>query len=443
MNRRQSAFRPVVVGFGPAGMFAGLILAEAGLRPIVLERGKDIQRRQQDVNAFWQQHILNEESNVQFGEGGAGTFSDGKLTTGIKSPFIRQVLQELYEAGAPEEILYAAKPHIGTDRLAVVVQNIRKKIECLGGEVRLECRLENLILANGFIHGVTYSHLGQTVDMETDAVILAIGHSARDTVEMLYKNGAQIIQKPFSVGARIEHPQKLIDKAQYGAFAGHPKLGAADYKLSCHGLHQRGAYTFCMCPGGTVVAAASEKGGVIVNGMSTLARDGENANSALLVGIDPVDFPSEHPLAGMYYQREIEQNAFALGGGDYRAPAQLVGDFLADRESRALGNVQPTCPTGVTLTNLRYCLPDKVRTTMQAAITEMDKRLHGFALPDAVLTAPETRSSSSVRILRDEFCQCNLRGVYPCGEGAGYAGGIVSAAVDGIKCAHAVLADEH
>ena len=258
-----------------------------------------------------------------------------------------------------------------------------------------------------------------------------------------YKNGAQIIQKPFSVGARIEHPQKLIDKAQYGAFAGHPKLGAADYKLSCHGLHQRGAYTFCMCPGGTVVAAASEKGGVIVNGMSTLARDGENANSALLVGIDPVDFPSEHPLAGMYYQREIEQNAFALGGGDYRAPAQLVGDFLADRESRALGNVQPTCPTGVTLTNLRYCLPDKVRTTMQAAITEMDKRLHGFALPDAVLTAPETRSSSSVRILRDEFCQCNLRGVYPCGEGAGYAGGIVSAAVDGIKCAHAVLADEH
>lgn len=219
--------------------------------------------------------------------------------------------------------------------------------------------------------------------------------------------------------------------------------GAADYKLSCHGLHQRGAYTFCMCPGGTVVAAASEKGGVIVNGMSTLARDGENANSALLVGIDPVDFPSEHPLAGMYYQREIEQNAFALGGGDYRAPAQLVGDFLADRESRALGNVQPTCPTGVTLTNLRYCLPDKVRTTMQAAITEMDKRLHGFALPDAVLTAPETRSSSSVRILRDEFCQCNLRGVYPCGEGAGYAGGIVSAAVDGIKCAHAVLVDEH
>ena len=435
--------RPVIVGFGPAGMFCGLMLARAGYRPLILERGLDADSRAKAVARYWTDGTLDPECNVQFGEGGAGTFSDGKLTTGIKSPFIRQVLQELYEAGAPEEILYAAKPHIGTDRLAVVVQNIRKKIERLGGEVRLECRLENLILANGFIHGVTYSHLGQTVDMETDAVILAIGHSARDTVEMLYKNGAQIIQKPFSVGARIEHPQKLIDKAQYGAFAGHPKLGAADYKLSCHGLHQRGAYTFCMCPGGTVVAAASEKGGVIVNGMSTLARDGENANSALLVGIDPVDFPSEHPLAGMYYQREIEQNAFALAGGDYRAPAQLVGDFLADRESRALGNVQPTCPTGVTLTNLRYCLPDKVRTTMQAAITEMDKRLHGFALPDAVLTAPETRSSSSVRILRDEFCQCNLRGVYPCGEGAGYAGGIVSAAVDGIKCAHAVLADAH
>lgn len=435
--------RPVIVGFGPAGMFCGLMLARAGYRPLILERGLDADSRAKAVARYWTDGTLDPECNVQFGEGGAGTFSDGKLTTGIKSPFIRQVLQELYEAGAPEEILCAAKPHIGTDRLTVVVQNIRKKIERLGGEVRLECRLENLILANGFIHGVTYSHLGQTVDMETDAVILAIGHSARDTVEMLYKNGAQIIQKPFSVGARIEHPQKLIDKAQYGAFAGHPKLGAADYKLSCHGLHQRGAYTFCMCPGGTVVAAASEKGGVIVNGMSTLARDGENANSALLVGIDPVDFPSEHPLAGMYYQREIEQNAFALGGGDYRAPAQLVGDFLADRESRALGNVQPTCPTGVTLTNLRYCLPDKVRTTMQAAITEMDKRLHGFALPDAVLTAPETRSSSSVRILRDEFCQCNLRGVYPCGEGAGYAGGIVSAAVDGIKCAHAVLADAH
>lgn len=353
------------------------------------------------------------------------------------------MLLELYEAGAPEEILYSSKPHIGTDRLAVVVKNIRKKIESLGGEVRLECRVEKLIVYNKFIQGITYTHHGETFDMEADSVIMAIGHSARDTVEMLYNLGIEIIQKPFSVGARIEHPQSLINKAQYGKFAGHPKLGAADYKLSCHGLHERGAYTFCMCPGGTVVAAASEKGGVIVNGMSSLARDGKNANSALLVGIEPKDFPSDHPLAGIYYQKEIEHKAFLLGGSDYRAPAQLVGDFLAGKESRKLGNVEPTCPTGVTLTDIRECLPQKVTATMQSAIVEMDKKLNGFNLYDAVLTAPETRSSSSVRILRDEFCQCNVRGVYPCGEGAGYAGGIVSAAVDGIKCAHAVLEDMH
>lgn len=440
---RNSSFRPVVVGFGPAGMFAGLILAQAGLKPIILERGKDVDTRTADVNRFWAKKELDEESNVQFGEGGAGTFSDGKLTTGIKSPFIRKILEELYEAGAPEEILYSSKPHIGTDRLVIVVKNIRKKIESLGGEVRLECKLEKLICANGFIHGVTYSHKNEMIDIETDSVIMAIGHSARDTVEMLYNMGVEIMQKPFSVGARIEHPQSLINKAQYGRFANHPKLGAADYKLACHGLHERGAYTFCMCPGGTVVAAASEKEGVIVNGMSSLARDGENANSALLVGIEPKDFPSEHPLAGIYYQREIEHNAFKLAGSDYSAPAQLVGDFLNGIESRQLGDVKPTCPTGVTLTSLDECLPQKVCSTMKSAIVEMDKKLNGFKLYDAVLTAPETRSSSSVRILRDEFLQCNIRGVYPCGEGAGYAGGIVSAAVDGVKCAHAVLSDEH
>lgn len=440
---RTSKFRPIIVGFGPAGMLAGIILAEAGLRPIILERGKDIDARQKDVNEFWTKRKLDEESNVQFGEGGAGTFSDGKLTTGIKSPFIRKVLQELYEAGAPEEILYSSKPHIGTDRLAIVVKNIRLKIEKLGGEVRLESKLEKLLVANGFVHGVTYSHHGETFDLETDSVIMAIGHSARDTVEMLYNLGVEIIQKPFSVGARIEHPQSLINKSQYGRFANHPKLGAADYKLACHGLHERGAYTFCMCPGGTVVAAASEKEGVIVNGMSSLARDGENANSALLVGIEPKDFPSDHPLAGIYYQREIENTAFKLAGGDYRAPAQLVGDFLSNKTSTELGSVKPTCPTGVTLTNLDECLPKKVSSTMKSAIVEMDKKLHGFNLYDAVLTAPETRSSSSVRIIRDEFLQCNISGIYPCGEGAGYAGGIVSAAVDGIKCAHAVLTDEH
>ncbi len=440
---RKSEFRPIVVGFGPAGMLAGIVLAEAGLRPIILERGKGIDERTSDVNEFWTKAKLDEESNVQFGEGGAGTFSDGKLTTGIKSPFIRKVLDELYEAGAPEEILYSAKPHIGTDRLAIVVKNIRKKIERLGGEVRLECKLERLITANGFVHGVTYVKDGKAFDIETDSVIMAIGHSARDTVEMLFNMGVEIIQKAFSVGARIEHPQSLINKAQYGAFAGHEKLGAADYKLACHGLHERGAYTFCMCPGGTVVAAASEKEGVIVNGMSSLARDGENANSALLVGIEPKDFPSGHPLSGIYYQREIEHKAYELAGGNYKAPAQLVGDFLKKEKSTSLGDVEPTYPLGVTLTSLDECLPERVAFTMRDAIVKMDEKLSGFALYDAVLTAPETRSSSSVRIIRDEFLQCNIRGVYPCGEGAGYAGGIVSAACDGIKCAHAVLTDEH
>ena len=442
-NKRKSAFRPVIVGFGPAGMLAGIILAEAGLQPIILERGKDIDSRQKDVNEFWTKARLDEESNVQFGEGGAGTFSDGKLTTGIKSPYIRKVLNELYEAGAPEEILYSSKPHVGTDRLAIVVKNIRKKIERLGGEVRLESKLEKLHVANGFVHGIRYRKGNEIFDIETDSVIMAIGHSARDTVEMLYNMGVEIIQKPFSAGARIEHPQSLINKSQYGKFADNPKLGAADYKLSCHGLHERGAYTFCMCPGGTVVAAASEKGGVIVNGMSSLARDGENANSALLVGIEPKDFPSEHPLAGIYYQREIEQKAFELAGSSYKAPAQLVGDFLQNKKSTSLGEVNPTYPLGVELTKLDECLPERVCSTMKSAISEMDKKLNGFALYDAVLTAPETRSSSAVRILRDEFMQCNISGVYPCGEGAGYAGGIVSAAVDGIKCAHMVLEDKH
>lgn len=441
--KRNSPFRPIVVGFGPAGMLAGLVLAQAGLKPIIIERGKDIDTRQKDVNKFWTEKILNEESNVQYGEGGAGTFSDGKLTTGIKSPYIRKVIEELYKAGAPEEILYAAKPHIGTDRLAIVVKNFHKEIVKLGGEILLESKLEKLIVANGFVHGITYSKGGEFHDIETDSVILAIGHSARDTVEMLYGMGVTMIQKPFSVGARIEHPQKLINKSQYGKFANHPALGAADYKLSCHKLHERGAYTFCMCPGGTVVAAASEKETVVVNGMSSLARDGENANSAILVGIEPENFPSEHPLAGIYYQRDIENKAYKLAGSNYNAPAQLVCDFLAGKESKVIGNVKPTCPTGVTLTNLDECLPSAVSQTMKSAIVEMDRKLNGFNLPDAVLTAPETRSSSAVRIVRDEFLQCNINGVYPCGEGAGYAGGIISAAVDGIKCAHSVLEDEH
>lgn len=443
-NKRNSQFRPVVVGFGPGGMWAALTLARAGLCPIVLERGKSVDERTADVNRFWQTKVIDENSNVQFGEGGAGTFSDGKLTTGIKDKLCRKVFLDFVAFGAPEDILYSWRPHIGTDKLASVVKNMREEIVRLGGEVRFSCCLTDVIIANGVIHGATYRDAnGEYTDLETDSVILAIGHSAKDTVEMIYRKGIDLMQKPFSVGARIEHPRKMIDRSQYGAFVGHPALGAADYKLSCHPPHGRGAYTFCMCPGGTVVAAASEEGGVVVNGMSNYARDGENSNSALLVGIEPEDFGSDHPLAGFQLQREIEEKAFRCGGSDFTAPAQLVGDFLQGVASTSLGNVNPSCPTGVKMGDIRLVLPKKVTDTMADAIVKMGRQLKGFDLPDAVLTAPETRSSSPVRILRDEFYQTlKVRGLYPCGEGAGYAGGIVSAAVDGIRCAHAVLDDE-
>lgn len=440
--RRKSTLRPVIAGFGPAGMLAALTLAREGLNPIILERGNDVDKRNQDVRNLWQNRELNTDSNIQFGEGGAGAFSDGKLTTGIKDKLCRKVFLELEAHGAPNEILYSAKPHIGTDKLGKVVKNIRKEIVSLGGEIRFGCRLTNIIVVNGVIHGVSVIEQGASRDIETDALILAIGHSARDTVEMLFNKGIRMMQKPFSVGARIEHPREMIDAAQYGSFANHPLLGAADYKLACHPEHGRGAYTFCMCPGGTVICASSETGEVVVNGMSEWARDGENSNSALLVGIEPELFPSSHVLAGIELQRQIEKSAFALGGGDYTAPAQLVGDFLNDRPSERLGCVRPTCPTGVKLGDIRRILPKRVTDTMAAAFGKMNSMLNGFAFPQAVLTVPETRSSSSVRILRDEFYQSNVRGLYPCGEGAGYAGGIVSAAVDGIRCAFAVMEGE-
>lgn len=442
-NKRKTNFRPVIAGFGPSGMFAGLTLARAGLRPIILERGADVDSRTRDVNNFWNTRVLNENSNVQFGEGGAGTFSDGKLNTGIKDPLCHHVLEEFVKHDAPEEILFNAKPHIGTDKLKIVVKNIRNTIISLGGEIHFNSKLTDIISYNNAIQGVTYvDENGNSFDLETDSLVLCVGHSARDTVSMLHSKGIKMMQKPFSIGARIEHKREMIDKAQYGKFANHPKLSAAEYKMACHPPNGRGAYTFCMCPGGTVVMASSENGGVVVNGMSEYSRDAENSNSALLVGINPEDFPSEHPLSGFDLQRRIENLAFTFGGSDYHAPCQLVGDFLNDNPSKKLGTISPSCPTGVTPTDLHRVLPKKVTDTLSGAIVKMNNQLKGFATKDAVLTGAETRSSSPVRILRDEFYQTNICGLFPCGEGAGYAGGIVSAAVDGIRCAFAVLNDE-
>ena len=428
--------RPVVAGFGPAGMFAALVLARAGARPIVIERGQEALKRAAAVEAFRAGGALDTESNVQFGEGGAGTFSDGKLNTGTHDRRMFWVLREFAAHGAPESVTYDAKPHIGTDILIDVVQNIRREIIALGGELRFETRLDGLEVKDGAVCGALVAHHGETETLPCRQIILAIGHSARDSFTWLHGMGVPMERKPFSMGARIEHRQSAIDQAQYGRERG--ELPPADYSLNVHLPDGTSAYTFCMCPGGQVFAAASEEGGVVTNGMSCSKRDGENANAALLVTLHTEDFPGEGVLAGMQWQREIERAAWAYTGS-YRAPAQLVGDFLENRASTGPGSVTPSYAPGVVWGDLRQVLPERITKVLQNAIPALGQKLKGFDAPDAVLTCPETRSSSPVRILRDETLQSAVRGLYPCGEGAGYAGGITSAAVDGVRCAEAVL----
>jgi uncharacterized FAD-dependent dehydrogenase len=435
----KNKIRPIIIGSGPCGLLATLILAQMGLKPLMLERGKSVRERTKDTFALWRKREFNAESNVQFGEGGAGTFSDGKLYTQIKDPnyYGRKVLQEFVKAGAPPEILYLSKPHIGTFRLVSMVEQIRATIESLGGEIRFESRVDELLIENGQVQGVQLAN-GET--LESQHVVLAIGHSARDTFLMLQRNGVYMEAKPFSMGFRIEHPQSLIDQCRFGNSAGHPLLGAADYKLVHHCKNGRSVYSFCMCPGGTVVAATSEAGHIVTNGMSQYSRNERNANSAIVVGITPeVDYP-EHVLAGVDLQRHWERQAFLLGGENYAAPAQLVGDFLAERTSTNFGIVQPSYTPSVKLGDLNSALPDYVVAAIREALPAFDKKIKGFAMHDALLTGVETRTSSPVRIKRNEqFQSLNTVGLYPAGEGAGYAGGILSAAIDGIKVAEAVL----
>lgn len=432
--------RPVVVGCGPAGMFAALILAQAGAHPILLERGLDVEKRRKSVQAFWRSGILDTGSNVQFGEGGAGTFSDGKLKIGKKDARKLKILEEFVEAGAPPEILCDSKPHIGTDRLYGAVQGIVGKIRSLGGEVHFGAAVTEITRQNGQVTGVGYIKNGTFTMLPTNHIVLAIGHSARDTFSYLDSIGMQMEQKPFAVGVRIEHPQAVIDKIQYGDFAGDPRLGAADYRMVVHLPNGRGVYTFCMCPGGAVVAAASEEGGLVTNGMSKWKRDGRNANTALLVTVEKKDLQSDHPLAGVAFQRAIETAAFAAGGSNYRAPVQRMEDFLKDRCTKALGDVLPTYMPGTSFACVDSYLPEDIAGSLRQGILEMGEWMPGFSLPDAVLTGAETRSSSPVRMTRGaSFEAPGMKGLYPCGEGAGYAGGIISAAVDGMLCAEKIL----
>ncbi len=434
--------RPVVVGSGPAGLFCAYALAKAGAQPILLERGKPVEERMQDVARFRSSGILNTESNIQFGEGGAGTFSDGKLTTGIKDPRCSYVLKTLADMaeGEAEDILYMAKPHIGTDRLVKIVKNMRRQIIQAGGTVLFSHKFDDIVHENGILRGILAEYQGEKKEISCNALVLAIGHSARDTFSLLHHHGLAMEQKPYAIGVRIEHKRAMIDRSQYGDFAGHPALGAADYKLSCTPDGLRGVYTFCMCPGGVVVPAASEEGCLAVNGMSEYARNAENSNAALLVGVSPADFPSSHPLAGVELQRKIERAAFLLGGGNYAAPVQLAGDLIKGRASQSLGSVQPSYLPAYTTADLRDCLPPFIIESIRAALPIFGKSIEGYDSYDAVLTGVESRSSSPVRILRDpQTFQASIAGIYPCGEGAGYAGGIVSAAVDGVRCAEKVL----
>jgi uncharacterized FAD-dependent dehydrogenase len=445
---QKGPHRPVVIGLGPCGLFAGLILAQMGFQPIILERGKAVRERTKDTWDLWRKRNLHPESNVQFGEGGAGTFSDGKLYSQISDPkhYGRKVLTEFVKAGAPEEIIYVSKPHIGTFRLVTMVENMRNTIEALGGEIRFEQRVDDLLVdtdADGVRH-VRGVMLASGEQIRTDHVVLALGHSARDTVAMLHRRGVYLEAKPFSIGFRVEHPQSMIDRDRFGPQAGHPLLGAADYKLVHHCRNGRSVYSFCMCPGGTVVAATSETGRVVTNGMSQYSRNERNANAAIVVGIEPSDFMpydnSGSPLAGIALQRALESRAFELGGGTYDAPGQLIGDFLAGNASTVLGDVMPSYKPGVHLTDLSSALPDYAIEAIREAMPAFDRKIKGFARPDAIFTGVETRTSSPVRIRRndDDLQSLNTRGLFPAGEGAGYAGGILSAGVDGIRVAEAV-----